>query len=102
MKELETLVKNIRKHRQLKGLLQTDLAAKVGLSSDTISKIELGVQPNIGLKHLAAICRELDVSIEELFLEDPHYIPLKIAVSGKNAEAVKAAIEAFKNSGIVK
>jgi len=65
------------------------------LTKDTISKIETGKQENIGMKYLASICRELNISIEELFMEDPKRIKLELVVSDKNVNTVKAAIEAF-------
>jgi len=96
MKERQTLGFNLKHLRQVKGLKQSDLAAKVGLSKDTISKLEAGRQENIGMKYLTAICRELDISIEELFMEDPKKIRLDLIVSDKNVDTVKAAVEAFK------
>ena len=81
--------KNLRQYRLVKGLKQKELAAKVGLSTDTISKIELGKQENIGMKYLVSICRELDISIEELFLEDPKSLKVELVASEKNIEALK-------------
>ena len=95
MKEVEILGKNIKRFRLVKGLTQEDLAKKVGLSKDTISKIELGKQENPGFKYLTLIGQELDVSLEELFLEDPKRIKLELVVSDKNVPTVKAAIEVF-------
>ena len=84
MNEKKTLAMNLRRYRLLAGLKQEDLAAKIGLSKDTISKIELGKQENIGLKYLVSICRELEISIEELFMEDPEALYLKFVVSDQN------------------
>jgi len=89
MKEKQALAFNLKRLRQAKGLTQEALAKKVGLTEDTISKIELGKQKNIGLKYLSLICRELNISIEELLMEDANYISLKIVVSGKNVETLK-------------
>lgn len=89
MKEKKALGFNLKRFRQFKGLSQEDLAKKVGLTKDTISKVELEKQENIGLKYLSLICRELDISIEELFVEDANYIPLKIVVSDKTVETLK-------------
>ncbi|MBA7478195.1 hypothetical protein ES707_13616 [subsurface metagenome] len=94
--ERANTAKNLRQYRLVKGLKQKELAAKVGLSTDTISKIELGKQNNIGMKYLVSICRELDSSIEELFMADPKRIRLDLVVSDKNVDVIKAAIEAFK------
>ena len=89
MKEKKALGFNLKRFRQFKGLSQEDLAKKVGLTKDTISKVELEKQENIGLKYLSLICRELDISIEELFMEDANYISLKLVVSDNNVEALK-------------
>lgn len=96
MKEKQALAFNLKRLRQFKGLTQEDLAKKIGLTKDTICKLETGKQENIGMKFLTAICRELDISIEELFMEDPKKIRLDLIVSDKNVDTVKAAVEAFK------
>lgn len=59
MNEREIMRKNLRVHGQAKGLRQKDLTARVGLSVNAVSKIELGKQENIGIKYLASICRGL-------------------------------------------
>lgn len=89
MKETEILGKNIRRYRQFKGLTQTDLAKKVGLDKDAISKIELGERKNPGLKHLILIHRELDVSMEELFMEDPTTKFIKLVLSDQNIQSIE-------------
>jgi len=96
MKEKETLAFNLKRLSQVKGLTQKEMAKKVGLTKDTISKIELGKQENVGLKYLISICRELDVSIEELFMENANYIPLKIVVSDENVRILKNMFGEFK------
>ena len=89
MDEREILGKNVRKYRQLKGLTQGDLAKKVGLTKDTISKIELGKQKNPGLKHLILIHRELGIEMEELFMEDPATKIIKLVFSKQNVESIE-------------
>jgi len=93
MNEREILGKNLRGFRQLKGLRQKELAKAVGLSMDTISKIELGKQENIGIKYLFLISRELDVGIEQLFLENPKSLKIELVISDKNFEALKEICE---------
>ena len=87
MKEIEILGRNIKRFRQFKGLTQEDLAKKIGLTKDTICKIELGEQKNPGLKHLILIHRELDISMEELFMEEAKFI--KIVISDENARSLE-------------
>jgi len=93
MSEQSIVGKNLRAYRQLKGLKQKELAAAVGLSVDTISKVELGKQENIGLKYLTLFCRELDISIEELFLENPKSLKVELVASEKNIESLKKICE---------
>jgi len=95
MNEREIIAKNIRQYRLSRGLKQRDLAGKVGLSHDTMSKIETGKQQNIGLKYLVSICRELDISIEELFLENPGRLKIEIVASKKGIEALKEICKKF-------
>lgn len=96
MDEREIVVKNLRRYRLAKGLQQKELAAKVGLSKDTISKLEVGKQHNIGSKYLVSICRELDISIEELFLENPGRLRFEIVASEKGIESLKEIGKQFK------
>jgi len=101
MKESESLAKNLKRFRRSKELTQKQLADRVGLSQDSISKIELGKYENPGLKYLTLICRELDVAIEELLMENPQTLKIEIVASDKNIGMVKAFIQAFKNLNLV-
>jgi len=92
-KEVLVLAQNLKRHRQSKGLTQKELGLKVGLTKDTISKLELGKQENVGLKYLTLICQELDISMEELFIKDFKYIPFKLVVSDENVETLKALLK---------
>lgn len=89
MSEKEILAFNLKRLRQFKGLTQEGLAKKVGLTKDTISKIELGKQENIGFKYLISICRELDIAIEELFIKDPRNFPIKLVISDENVKNIR-------------
>jgi len=89
MREKETLAFNLKRLRQFKGLTQEELAKKVGLTKDTISKIELGKQENVGFKYLISVCRELDIAIEELFIRDSSALPIKLVISDENVENIR-------------
>ncbi len=89
MKEKETLAFNLKRLRQFKGLTQEELAKKVGLTKDTISKIELGKQENVGFKYLITICKQLDIAIEELFIRDSRALPIKLVISDENVENIR-------------
>ena len=93
MSEKEILAQNLKHHRQSKGFTQEELGQKVGLTKDTISKLELAKQENIGFKYLTLICRELDVSMEELFIEDSKHVPFKLVISDENFETMKALLK---------
>jgi len=71
MYDLAIFGTNLKRWRQFCGLKQDELAVKVGLSKDTISKIEVAKAEKLGLKYVIAICNVLDVKIEELFVKDP-------------------------------
>jgi len=88
MNDLEILATNLKGYRQFKGLSQKQLAVAVGLSPDTISKIELGKQGNIGIRYLIAICRTLDIQLQELFMEASS-IPLRLVISDENAKTLE-------------
>ncbi|MBA7616878.1 hypothetical protein ES703_24180 [subsurface metagenome] len=95
--EREILARNVKRYRQVKGLKQSDLAAKVGLTSDTISKIETGKQENVGSKYLILISRELDVELFQLFMADPESLTIKFIVSDQNLRsAERLSDEIFK------
>ena len=89
MYDLKILARNLKRYRQFRGLTQEELAKKVGLIKDTISKIELGKQENIGFKYLISIHRELDVEMGELFMADPESKFIKLVISDQNARNLK-------------
>ncbi|MBA7710754.1 hypothetical protein ES703_119700 [subsurface metagenome] len=57
MYDLKILGRNIRRWRQFRGLTQQELAAQVGLGKDTISRVELAKQRNIGSNYLLRILK---------------------------------------------
>ena len=91
--EKDVLAQNLKRHRQSKGLTQKELGLKVGLTKDTISRLELAKQENVGLKYIALICQELDISMEELFIKDFTYVPFKLVISDENFETLKALLK---------
>ncbi len=100
MNEREIIAKNLRQYRLIKGMQQKELAEKVGLSKDTISKIETGKQHNIGSKYLILISRELDVELFQLFMADPEALTIKLVVSDQNLRSAKRLLdEIVKRAG---
>jgi len=102
MNETTTLANNLKRFRKAKRMRQKDLAQKVGLSQDSISKLELGKYRNLGMKYLTLICRELDVAIEELLMSSPQKLTIEIIASEKNMEFIRAFVEVARNFGLVK
>ena len=96
MDELKTLGKNIRRLRRSADLTQSELGLKIDLSKDTLSKLELGKQENIGMKHLILICRELGADMEQLFVKDAKSFSINITLSDGNARAIGEIVEQVK------
>jgi len=89
--DIKILGKNLKRYRQFKGFTQEQLATKVGLTKNIISKIETAKQEieDIDIKYIISISRELDIGIEELFLKDPKKFTIEFVISEKNIEALK-------------
>ncbi len=60
---------HLKKFRQLAGLTQEELAAKVGVRRETISRLEAG-KYNPSLKLAIDISRAVNAPIEEIFVFD--------------------------------
>ena len=60
----------IRYWRKQRGLTQAILAQRVGVSQETVSRLEAGVTQRISYERLGQLARELGVTINELFEED--------------------------------
>ena len=93
MNDLQVLAKNIKRYRQLKGLMQTELAKRIGMSPDHLSKIEATKTGNVGLKFLTRIRQELDVELFQLFMENDSELPIKFIVGEKNLHALERVLE---------
>jgi len=93
MTDLEILAKNLKRYRQLKGLKQTELAERIGMSPDHLSKIEATTTGNVGLRFLTKIRRELDVELCELFMEDGSEVSIKFIVGEQNLESLERVLD---------
>jgi len=58
---------HLRKYRQLAGLTQEELAARVGVRRETITRLEAG-RYNPSLKLAVDISRAVNAPIEEIFV----------------------------------
>ena len=93
MDEREILARNVKRYREVRRLKQTELAAKVGLTSDTICRIETARQENIGSKYLVSISRELDIELCQLFMADPELLTIKLVVSDQNLRSARRLLD---------
>ena len=64
------IVLNIKLKRISKGLIQKELAHKVGISHVTLSRIEKGAYENITLRTMLKLAEVLDTTVQELFFSD--------------------------------
>jgi transcriptional regulator with XRE-family HTH domain len=79
---LAALGERIRTLREAAGLLQMDLAHRVGLSRTSITNLEAGRQGNIPLDRLLALATALDTTVAVLVGEAPLDLPaVHVAVS---------------------
>ena len=101
MDDLRILGRNIKRSRRSKGMTQKELGLKVGLAKDSISKVELAKQ-NIGIKQLVLIRKELGVGIDELLMEDPTAIYLKLVLSERNLKTLDMITARLKKLGLFK
>lgn len=88
MDELKNLGKNIRRLRRSADITQSELGLKIDLSKDSLSKLELGKQENIGLKYLVLICQVLNVDMEALFIKDTRIITPSFSISDGSVRAL--------------
>lgn len=91
MDEKEMLGISIKRQRLFKGLGQEELAERVGMSAQAISKIERGIE-NVGFDNLIAIAKALNVTLEELVCQDQEKRVIKIVLSRDNAETIRQAL----------
>lgn len=60
----------VKEVREEKGITQEELAARSGISRQTISAIENDARYSTGVGTLAAIARALETTVDDLFLAD--------------------------------
>lgn len=66
-KKLSIIAKNIRHHRKRLKFFQDKLSKLVGVTYNTIVKIESGENPNPMIKTLTKIAKALNIDINDLF-----------------------------------
>lgn len=75
------------------------MANKVGLSPEHLSRLETGDKKarKIGLEYLINISKELDVSMQELFMKDSNLLSLRFVISEHNIETLKEVVKMIKD-----
>ena len=81
----ETIAKNIRAYRIASGMSQRDLAARIGVTSSSVSHWEKG-QNSIDIEVLYKVCQVLNISLDAMCGMDEE----KITLTPKEEELVKA------------
>lgn len=100
--EMKILGNNIKRYRHLKGLEQGELAKRIDISKDYLSRVERGLQPNFGTQYLIRICRELDVELCQFFMEDPESLSIKFIVSDQNLRSLEKVLDKITERADVK
>jgi len=93
MTDLKILAKNLKRFRLLRGMKQTELASKIGMTPQYFSKIEVAKTPNIGVKYLIAICRELNIELFQLFMENGDTVHIQFIVGKENLNSLERVLD---------
>lgn len=68
-RDLPTIARNIKKHRDKLGVSQDKLSKLAGITLHTITKIESGATPDPRIETLKKIAHALDVGVDDLIKE---------------------------------
>jgi transcriptional regulator with XRE-family HTH domain len=83
---IQELGRAIRDGRNARGLTQAELAAKAGLSRNTLNRLENGLFPDLGVKKAGAILEklgmELSVKSVELKKHKPDFVSMACTSAG--------------------
>ena len=95
---MDTARFNIKKHRELKGLRQQDLADKLAINLRSYQNLESGAT-KLDLERLAQIANVLETTTEDLLRPEGYYIHQEIKEGG-NGPGVNFGSENTYNYGI--
>lgn len=94
----ESIGNRITKYRKAQGVTQEELATKLGLSSQAISKWECDTScPDISL--LPALCKELGITVDELLTGNSNEVKLVPSEQRKKLEDLTLRIRMDTNDG---
>lgn len=99
MDERKILGQNIQRYRLFKRIKAEDLAENIDLSPEHLSKLENAHEDakNIGLGYLIKIAKELNVTMEELFMRDGDLLSLRFVISEHNISTLKEVVKIIKD-----
>jgi len=98
--ERKNLGKNLKRHREYRGLSRDELGNKVDLTGTHIARIERAEKKytkNLGLGYLLDICKVLDTTPEELFMKDSNLLTLRFVISEHNISTLKEVVNIIKD-----
>jgi transcriptional regulator with XRE-family HTH domain len=78
---MDTARLNIKKHREIKGLRQQDVADKLCMSLRSYQSLESG-ETKLDLERLELLAKTLETSIEELLKSDGMYVHQEVKDGG--------------------
>ena len=97
----KVLGQNIQRYRLFRRMGGEELGKKVGLTKETISRLENAKEKNIGLDYLIKIAQELNVPLEELFIRDGNLLSLKFVISEHNIDTLKEFLHNRNNTSLL-
>ena len=78
---MDTARLNIKRHREIKGLRQQDMADQLSMSLRSYQSLESG-ETKLDVERLAQIAEVLETGMEELLKQDGYYIHQEIKKGG--------------------
>ena len=81
---MDTARYNIKKHREMKGLRQQDMADKLSMNIRTYQNLENG-ETKLDLERLAQIAEILETPMEELIRQDGIFIHQEVKEAGSGS-----------------
>lgn len=92
----KTIGENIHRYRNFKGWNQAVLSDKIGVTKETISRIESGKE-NVSIDTMLKIVDVLDVGMEEICLRDMKSISMRFVLSENNATTLIVMLNLIKD-----
>ncbi|WP_016775698.1 helix-turn-helix domain-containing protein [Anaerophaga thermohalophila] len=81
---MDTARLNIKRHREIKGLRQQDMADKLSMSLRSYQSLESG-ETKLDIERLERIAEVLETNMEELLRQDGYYIHQEVKEGGNGS-----------------